>query len=222
MGKKALTKTQINQIIRLRERGYSLPEIRRITSHGSGTIFKYIRGIKILPKFEELWKNKRKSSVSRMIQEQKKSQEEAKKLIKKIGKKEKALIAACLYWAEGAKRDFNLTNTDPSLIKTFVSCLKESGVKKERLSINLRIYEDLDREKACNFWSKIVGIPKKKIMYIDVLRGKKNGKLKYGMCRLRVIKGAYFFKLLNNLAEIIKTNTVAPVVQRIGRGFPKP
>ena len=222
MGKKALTKIQINRIVRLRERGYSLPEIRRATSHGSGTVLKYIQGIEILPEFKELWKDKRKSSVFRMIQEQKKAREKAKKLIKKIGKKEKALIAACLYWAEGAKRDFNLTNTDPSLIKTFISCLKELGVKKERLSINLRIYEDLDKEKACNFWSKIVGIPKEKIMYVNVLKGKKKGKLKYGMCRLRIIKGAYFLKLLDNLSEIIKTNATAPVVQRIGRGFPKP
>lgn len=222
MGKKALTKTQINRIIRLRKRGHSLPEIRRVTSHGSGTVLKYIQGIEILPEFKELWKNKRKSSVSRMIQEQKEAKKEAKKLIKTIGKKEKALIAACLYWAEGAKRDFNLTNTDSSLIKTFISCLEELGVKKERLSINLRIYEDLDREKACNFWSKIVGISKEKIMYIDVLKGKKKGKLEYGMCRLRVTKGAYFLKLLNNLVEIIKNNTAAPVVQRIGRGFPKP
>ena len=207
MGKKALTEIQINRIIYLRKHGHSLPEIRRITSHGSGTVLKYIRGVEILPEFKELWRNKRKSSVFRMIQEEKKAREEAQKLIKKIEKREKVLIAACLYWAEGAKKDLSLSNTDPALIKTFISCLKELGVKKERLSINLRIYEDLDREKACNFWSKTVGIPKEKIMYVDVLRGKKKGKLKYGMCRLRVIKGAYFLKLLNNLAEIIKTNT---------------
>lgn len=211
MGKKVLAKTKINRIIYLRKRGCSLPEIRRITSCGSGTIFKYIQGVEILPEFKELWKNKRKSSVFRMIQEQKKAQEEAKKLIKRVGRKEKAIIAACLYWAEGAKKDFSLTNTDPSLIKTFIECLNELGVKKEKLTINLRIYEDLDREEVCNFWSKVVGIPKEKIMYVNVLKGKKKGKLKYGMCRVRVVKGAYFLKLFRSLTEIIKKSILAPL-----------
>jgi len=206
MGKKALTKNQIDRIVFLRERGHSLPEIRRVTSHGSGTVLKYIQGTEILPEFRKLWKEKRRSSVFRMIREQKRALEQAKKIVKKIGKKEKILIAACLYWAEGAKRDFSLTNTDPLLIRTFVDCLKELGVRKERLSINLRIYEDLDKKKVCNFWSKIVGIPKEKIMYINILKGKKKGKLKYGMCRVRVKKGAYFLKLLCAIRDIVRGN----------------
>jgi len=206
MGKKALTKNQIDRIVFLRERGHSLPEIRRVTSHGSGTVLKYIQGTEILPEFRKLWKEKRRSSVFRMIREQKRALEQAKKIVKKIGKKEKILIAACLYWAEGAKRDFSLTNTDPLLIRTFVDCLKELGVRKERLSINLRIYEDLDKKKVCNFWSKIVGIPKEKIMYINILKGKKKGKLKYGMCRVRVRKGAYFLKLLCAIRDIVRGN----------------
>ena len=72
------------------------------------------------------------------------------------------------------------------------------------LSINLRIYEDLNQKKACNFWSKVVGVSQKRIMYVDILKGKKNGKLKYGMCRVRVIKGAYFLKLLNAIRSILK------------------
>ena len=222
MGKKPLTKTQIKHIIYLRERGYSLPEIRHLTGHGKATIFKYIQGVRILPKFQDFWKNKRKSSIARMIQEQKKAQDQAKKIIKKLRRKEKILIAACLYWAEGSRGDLSLSNTDPALIKTFVDCLKELGIEKERISVNLRIYEDLDREEVCNFWSKIVDIPKEKIMYVNVLKGKKKGKLKYGMCRVRVIKGAYFLKLLDALRDSIKNNACAPVVQRIELRIPKP
>ena len=203
MGKKALTKSQINHIVYLRRKGHSLPEIRRITSHGCGTVLKYIQGIEILPEFKKLWKEKRKSSMFRMMREQKKALEEAERIVKKIGKQEKIIIAACLYWAEGAKRDFSLTNTDPLLIRTFVECLKELGIGKERLSINLRIYEDLDKKEVCDFWSKTIGIPKEKTMYINILKGKKKGKLKYGMCRVRVIKGAYFLKLLSAIRDIV-------------------
>ena len=212
MGKEPLTKVQIKRIVYLRKHGHSLPEIRRITSHGNGTILKYIRGIKILPTFQEFWKNKRKSSVFRALQQQQKAQEQARKLLKKLNKREKIIIATCLYWAEGAKRDFSFSNTDPALIKTFLDCLKELGINKGMLSVNLRIYEDLDREKVSNFWSKIVGVPKEKITYINVLKGKKKGKLKYGMCRVRVIKGGYFLKLLHAFKDIVKNDSV-PIVQ---------
>lgn len=210
MGKKALTRIQVSRIIHLRERGHSLPEIKRITGHGYGTVFKYIQGIKILPQFEEFWRNKRKSSIFRAIQQQKQAQEEAKKLLKKISKRDKIIIAVCLYWAEGSRGDLSLSNTDPTLIKTFIDGLKELGIGEERLSINLRIYEDLDQKKVCNFWSKVVGVPKEKIMYVNILKGKKKGKLKYGMCRVRVIRGAYFLKLLDALKDIIIKNDMSP------------
>ena len=215
-----LTKKQINYIVQLRKRGHSLPELRCLTGHGKATIFKYIQGVNILPKFQDLWRNKRKSSVARMVQEQKKAQGQAKGLINKIGKEEKILIAACLYWGEGAKRDFSLSNTDPELIKTFVECLEELGVTKERLRVTIRAYEDLNKEKICNFWAKIVGIPKKNIINVNVLKGKKKGKLKYGMCRIRIAKGGYLLKLLCALKDIIKNNN-APVVQRIEQETPK-
>ena len=92
MGKKALNKKQINQIIKLREHGYSLPEIKQVTHFGGGTIFKYIQGIKILPEFRETWKNKRKSSVARMIKEQHKARNQADLIIRKIGKTEKVIM----------------------------------------------------------------------------------------------------------------------------------
>ena len=218
---KILTKEEIKRIIYLRKHGHSLPEIRRITGHGSGTVLKYIQGIEILPKFQELWKIKRKSSIFRALKEQQKAREHVQKLIKKIGKKEKTIIAACLYWAEGEKKDLSLSNTDPALIKVFVECLKELGVTKENLRVTIRTYEDLDREKVCNFWSKIVGIPKKSIINVNILKGKKKGKLEYGMCRIRVTKGGYILKLLHALIEIIKVNINVPVVQRTEPETPK-
>ena len=36
-----------------------------------------------------------------------------------------ALIAASLYWAEGAKKDFSLTNSDPEMIRVFVMILRK-------------------------------------------------------------------------------------------------
>ena len=209
---KILTKKEVKRIIQLRKHGHSLPEVRRITGHGSSTVLKYIRGVKILPKFQELWRSKRKSSVFRAIRAWRNAREQAEKTIGKIGKKEKIIIATSLYWAEGAKKDLSLSNTDPALVKVFVECLEELKVRKENLKVTIRIYDDLDREKVLNFWSKIIGIPKKNISNINVLRGKKKGKLKYGMCRIRVPKGGDLLKLLHSLADIIKENMDAPIV----------
>lgn len=101
------------------------------------------------------------------------------------------LFIGALYWAEGNKRDFGLSNTDPELIKVFITNLREVfHVEEERFKISIRIYEDLDKEKGLDFWSSIVTISKAKFLKVDVLSGKKNGKLSYGMCRVRVSKGA--------------------------------
>lgn len=130
MNGKKVTKKEIRQIIQLRKTGHSLPEIRKIVKRGNSTVFKYIEGIKILPKFRKVWKSRKNSSKWRSIQQYKMAENEAKKIVKNITKKEKILIAASLYWAEGSKGDFNLLNSDPALIRSFVGCLKELGVEK--------------------------------------------------------------------------------------------
>ncbi|MDP3792783.1 MAG: hypothetical protein Q8Q89_03570 [bacterium] len=170
------------------------------------TIWYHIQGIKILPKYIKIYKSKQGGSIKKSKMEWEQAKQEASRLVGSISKKERLLIAASLYWAEGAKGDFQLTNTDPDLIKTYIKCLRELGVKKDRLSVNIRVYEDINTSKACSFWSKVTGVSKKEIKYVNVLYGKKNGKLPYGMCRLRVKKGRYHFKLINSIKNIMINN----------------
>lgn len=207
--KRQLSKKQIRKIVRLRETGHSLPEIRRATGHSNGTVFKYIKDVRINPEFVEYWHNRRKSSIFRRDEALKKARIQARQLVNALSSKEKILIATALYWAEGAKKDFALINTDPSLIKTFVTCILQLGIKRENLGMSLRIYEDIDRETAIKFWVTITGIHKSQITSVSILKGKKNGKLQYGMCRVRVTKGGYFLKLLHALSEEVK-QIVAP------------
>lgn len=204
MNGKKVTKKEIRQIIQLRKTGHSLPEIRKIVKRGNSTVFKYIEGIKILPKFRKVWKSRKNSSKWRSIQQYKMAENEAKKIVKNITKKEKILIAASLYWAEGSKGDFNLLNSDPDLIRSFVGCLKELGIEKNKLTVGVRVFDDLDIEKSCRFWANIIGTPRKNIKHVNILKGKKRGKLLYGMCRIRVVKGGYFLKLIKAIKDIIK------------------
>lgn len=91
------------------------------------------------------------------------------------------------------------------MIKTFVSCLSEMGVSKERLVIGLRLYEDIHKEKAIGYWAGIVGIEPSRISEITVLKGRKKGKLAYGMCRLRLKRGGEYLKLLKSIINLVQS-----------------
>lgn len=202
---------KIKELKRLRKIGYSINELVEKFSIPKTTVWHHVKGIKINAKHIRSWKGKRGGSKKKSLLEWEKARAEAKKLIRNLSKTDRILITAALYWAEGSKGDFSLSNTDPQLVRTFVQSLKILGVKNEDLSMNIRVYEDLDKERAIGFWVKVTGIPKYRIKYVDVLKGRKNGKLLYGMCRIRVIKGRYFFKLLNAIIDIIKDKILVPV-----------
>lgn len=199
-----INRWEIKRIIKLRERGHSLPEIIRITKRGSSTVFKYIKDVKILPQYHKIWREKQGGSKRRMLQEWNKAKTKAQNIIPSLNKKERIIVASCLYWGEGTKSDFSLSNTDAGLIKTFVRCLKVFGINKKDLRVTVRIYSDLNRNKAKKYWAKIIGIPRKQILNVNVLQGKKSGKLKYGMCRIRITKGGPYLKLIKSIIELIK------------------
>lgn len=195
--------SEINQIIQLRKRGHSLSEIRKITKKSNSLVSKYIQGVAILPRYYHAWKIKQGGSKTRANIEWEKSKIIAEKIVGSLNRKEKLLIAACLYWGEGTKTELNLSNTDPNLIRIFIRCLEEIGVTKDKLRITIRIYDDLNKDKAMEFWAGVIGIQKNQILNVNVLKGKKDGKLQYGMCRIRVTKGAPYFKIIKSIIKVI-------------------
>jgi hypothetical protein len=194
----------IEEIRCLRTRGYSVPEISKELVVPKTTVLRYVQGISISPEYINQWAGKRGGSRKKMLKLQHEALMSGKKLIAKPNNKEKLLFLSALYWAEGSKKDFGLSNTDPDLIKVFVDGLRTVlGVSDDNLRISVRIYEDLDRESCLKFWSDIVGIPTEKFVNVNVLAGKKKGKLQYGMCRVRVAKGAFLLKKLNGINQAI-------------------
>jgi hypothetical protein len=65
----------------------------------------------------------------------------------------------------------------------------------------------MDEEMCLDFWSSVTGVSKDKFVNVDILEGKKKGKLKYGMCRIRVTKGGNLLKYIqaiqNRVAELV-------------------
>lgn len=199
MDKPKTSEKDIAEIIKLRKSGFSLNEIHKRVSQGKTTIFKHIKDVKVdfdLRKTGTARKAKRDWEASKIT---------AKTLIGNITMSGEMLILACLYWGEGNKDELNLINSDPHLIRIFVNCLLRLGINKDDLLMSVRIYEDLDPDKVKSFWAKNLGIKKSLIRSTNILKGKKLGKLKYGMCRVRVRKGAGYFKIIMSMIDLIRS-----------------
>jgi Zn/Cd-binding protein ZinT len=165
-----------------------------------GSIFRYVKDVQISPEHISSWRGKWGGSIKRKEKLEAIAYQKAKNEVKNMTNKEKLLFIAALYWAEGGKRDFNFTNSDPKMIKIFVDGVRKIlKINSDEIKVSIRIYEDLDRERSLDFWAQIVDIPKSKFINVNVLKGKKTGKLKYGLCRVRIKKGGNMLKYLSAL-----------------------
>jgi hypothetical protein len=197
---KRIPKDIIQKIKLLRSQGCSLPEISNQLKVSKTSVLRYIEGVEILPEYLSEWAGKRGGSKKRRIKKELQALAEAKSLVGMLSKKEKLLFLSALYWAEGSKKDFSLSNTDPFLIKIFVEFMREVfELEDDRFYINVRLYEDLDKEKCLSFWSEVVRIPKSNLKGVNILQGKKKGKLQFGMCRVRVAKGGDLLKKIKGV-----------------------
>ena|SRR3989344_3711138 len=212
MLKRRLIPQEIKRIINLRKTGHSLPEIQKMTGKAYGTVYHYIRDVTILPQYQELWRVKRGGSKHKALREKERAKKDVRAMLSHVSKRDKLFILAALYWGEGTKRELNLINGDPELIRVFVSCLGALGVVTNRLKITLRIFEDMDEEEEVSFWARTLHVPRSLIGSVNILNGKKKGRLEHGMCRVRVSKSKDHFKLIMAMIDFIKSEVKAAVV----------
>ncbi len=195
MGKPKISIELESRVVDLRQRGYSIPEIHRILSISKSTVLRYCHGIEILPEYRNRWLERR--NASKIISERAKNAAslESVRLVDGLTDKDLMIFGAALYWAEGAKKELSFINSDPEMIRLFVHILKNVfRVPLKSIRISLRLFEDMDFSEAIGFWSKITEIELDKNTYIEVRKGSKQGKLVYGMCRVKVKKGGLLLK----------------------------
>src|SRR3989338_4011029 len=200
-----VTFSDIKRIRILRETGHSLPEIRKIVGRSNSTVYGIIKDVAVDEPYASVLRAKQGGSKARSVNLWNNAAEDAEAKIGKILKRDRILILAALYWGEGNKTELDLINSDPQLVRVFITCLRDIGVRPDDLRVSLRLYEDIPRKKALLFWSQVVSVPVSQFGRIDVLAGKKEGKLQYGMCRVRVRKGGTHFKLLMSMIKSIKS-----------------
>lgn len=194
----------IEKMIEMRRHGYSYPEISRSLNVSKTTALRHTRDIEILPEHLSRWLDRKCSSKLFLKNNLEIARIEAEKKVVDICDKESLLIAAMIYWCEGAKGDFSIINTDPVLISTFIKALKKSyNLSNDRFTVSLRIYEDLDKGKCLSFWSEVTGINLDENTSIKVLNGSKHGKLKYGMCRIRLKRGNLILKEISAITKLV-------------------
>ncbi len=204
MGKLKTSNKIIEEIVQLRSLGYSISEIVNSVGKSKSVVSKYIKNVLISPKYYEILKKKQGASKYRSDILWDNSKLSAKNIVKKLDSREKIILLAGIYWGEGTKRELNIINGDPILLKAFVIFIKEIGVSKDRIKASIRIYDTINYQEALSYWSDLLGIDKNRFFTVEVVKGSNKSKFKFGMCRLRVEKSSKEFKLLMSIIEVLK------------------
>ncbi|NCO10501.1 hypothetical protein GW746_00995 [Candidatus Saccharibacteria bacterium] len=115
-----------------------------------------------------------------------------------------------LYWGEGNKRNLNavrLGNTDPGIIKTFVSFLiKICSVSPGKIRYGLQVFSDIAEDVAVSYWLRELQIGREQIMpTVSYIKSGKIGTYKrknqYGVMTVYV----YNTKLRNWMVDQLVT-----------------
>jgi hypothetical protein len=168
---------------------YATPEISQETGIAKTTVQRHVKRVVVREEFREILRQKQGGSQERTKGLRDNSMARAAELINDAGAREYLFLLIGLYWGEGTKQDFAIINSDPVLIQSFIVCLHYLKVPKERISFALRVHADISIEEAKKFWAKTTGLSADGISRVEVIEGKKKGRLPYGMCRIRVRSG---------------------------------
>ena len=190
--------------ILLRKRGLSYNEIAKKIGVSKSTLSFWLKSVLLKPEYQKRFYTKQIEILSRGSQSQKERRaREVKEIIQKAKSEIKfplsleayRLMGAALYWAEGSKgKAFQMTNSDPYLIKFFVHWVEKNfGVPIKNLRIRLNIYPQQNEHKIKRFWSELTGIPLSNFgkSYVKPFStGYKKNNLYYGTARVEVPKSA--------------------------------
>ena len=87
---------------------------------------------------------------------------EAQDHIGVLTERDRLMYALALYAGEGSKSDDKIVfaNSDPQLVRVFLGWLRRAfDIDESRLRMRLYLHEDLDLDRALQFWSVTTSIP---------------------------------------------------------------
>lgn len=189
--------------IRLRKQEMSYSQIKKKLKVSKGTLSLWLRDYPLSKqrirelrdcneqRIEKCRETKRKKKEVRL----KNFYSEQKRIIFPLKKREIYLAGLFLYWGDGTKSHIatlSISNTDPSVIKFFIYWLNKSLlIPKNRIRIQLQLYNDMNIQKEINYWSNTLNIPKKQFSHpyikkTSMVRINHKGGFGHGTCNARI------------------------------------
>jgi DNA-binding CsgD family transcriptional regulator len=99
------------------------------------------------------------------------------------------LVGLCLYWAEGSKshpRKVELTNSDPEMIKIFLTFLRKvCGVSEQHLRCRIQLHNSNFYQESLKYWSSVTNLSQSQFIH-RYLKKDKKGKRKHPLGILTV------------------------------------
>lgn len=173
----------------LRMNGLSIKEVSEELHVSKSTASLWLRNLKLNDEAKEKLAQKRLLRYYKTVlrwqeksfQEEKQYNSKADSIIKQVNQNiyHIKLFCALLYWCEGSKgskSDLRFTNSDPLLIKTFVTLFRKSfSVNESKFRILMHLHEYHDEAIQKKFWSNVTKIPKNKFQktYLKKNSGKR-------------------------------------------------
>ncbi|MFA4871697.1 MAG: helix-turn-helix domain-containing protein [Patescibacteria group bacterium] len=187
----------------LRKQEMSYSQIKKILGVSKSTLSLWLRDYPLSKQRIRELRDCNEQRIERYRETRRKTREKRlketydiqKKLLLPLTKRELFIAGLFLYLGEGTKyRIFGLSvsNTDPSVIKFFIYWLnKILSVPKEKINVQLQLYNDMDIQKEINYWSTILKIPLKQFSkpYIKETSSKRinhKGSFGHGTCNVRI------------------------------------
>jgi transposase len=187
----------------LRKQGKSYSQIKNILGLSKSTLSVWLRNYPLskqriqelrdwneqrIEKYRETMRKKRQARLDKTYDEQ-------KKIILPLTKREFFIAGLMLYWGEGEKtklQGVGVSNTDPSVIKFFIRWVAMSlSSPKNKIKIQLHLYNDMNIKKELNYWSRTLNIPLKQFNrpYIKKTSSDRinhKGSFGHGTCNARI------------------------------------
>ncbi len=166
---------------------YSFAHLQRLTGIPATTIRNWCKEDYFGTRWDALLKTN-----ERQRQELKSSELSALDGINKMIAKNAKILLAIIYGCEGAKYPSSnkliLTNSDPDLLKVFITLLRRAFVLDEsKIRAHLQIHDSHNYEEVRDFWSKKLKISIEKFIKptITKRRGGKHRKTYLGTCTVK-------------------------------------
>ncbi|MBL7150286.1 MAG: hypothetical protein ISS84_01555 [Candidatus Pacebacteria bacterium] len=156
----------------------------------------------------EKYRETRRKNKEKRLQE---TYEIQKKLVLPLNKREIFVAGLLLYWGEGTKYrmdGLSISNTDPSIIKFFIYWLnKILDIPKEKMTVRLQLYNDMNIQKEINYWSDTLKIPLSQfappyIKKTSISRINHKGGFGHGTCNVRINNTPIAEKIFMSLKAI--------------------